>query len=312
MTVPGSLRISRLITRLGFRTGDLVTARVKSILSDGRYRLVLNKHTLIARSNLVFREGQVIRARFARERDGVYLRLLASRPELMNKSLAGTSTGTMLSAALIRAGLPLPEEAEGARRTALLRRTRGIRKRMARLYAELLAKGADPRAEFLEMISQSFSEGGSRRQGRWSIPPGSNQISDEFRNSDIDVDHLLNLLAYDRRGDNGWFFVRMKKILGNSEIRMMWKIRRGINPALALSIQDGKRNFEFLMEGLEKTRMAVFSDSEAKIDTKIWNSFRETLASLGIEVDETVLTMRDSDGFTPDNLSPAGAVWSED
>jgi len=308
MKVPGSLRISRLITRLGFRTGDFVTARIKSVLSDGRYRLILNKHTVIARSNLVFREGQIIRARFASGRGGIYLHLLESRPELTNKSLAGASTGAILSAALIRAGLPLPEEIEGTRRTALLRRTRGIRKRMARLYAELLAKGADPKADFLEMVSKSFSEGGKRRKGRWPTPPGSSQISDEFRNTDIDIDHLLSLLACGSRGDGGWFFVRLKKILGDSEIRMMWKIRKGINPALALTIQDGKRNFEFLMEGLEKTRMAVFSDSETEIDTKIWHSFRETLASWGIEVDDTILTLHDSDGFTPDNLPPAGSL----
>jgi len=308
MALTGSSRVSRLVTRLGFRTGDLVNARIKTVLSDGRYRLILNRHTVIARSNLVFREGQRIRARFARKGDGIYLHLLESRPGLTQKSLAGASIETMLSTALIRAGLPLPEEIEGGRRAALLRRTRGMRRRMARLYAELLAKGADPKAGFLEMVNQLFSEGGRRRQGRWSAPPGGNQLSNEFCNLDIDIDPLFNLLAYDSRGDGGWIFVRLKKLLGDNEIRMMWKIRRGIDPALALTIQDGKRNFEFLIEGLEKTRMAVFSDSKARIDPKIWNAFRETLSSLGIEVDDTVLTLDDSDGFTPGNPALTGSL----
>jgi len=308
MAVSGSLKVSRLFMRLGFRSGDLVTARVKSILPGGRYRLILNRHTVIARSNLVFEEGQRIRARFVRNSSGIYLHLLESKPGLMYRGFAGASAGTMLSAALIRAGLPLPGEIEGARRAALLERTRGARKKMARLYAELLAKGADPNAEFLEMLNRSFSEGGNKRQGRWSTPPGGSQLSDEFRNSDIDNDPLLNLLAYDCRGNDGWSFIRLKKILGNREIRMMWKIRKGIDPALALTIQDGKRIFEFLMEGLEKTRMTVFSDSREEINLETWNSFRESLALLNIEVDDDILAPRDSDGFTPGNLGFAGSM----
>jgi len=295
----GRLELLKVTTRFGFRTGDLVTARIKSVLPNGRYRLILDGRTVIARSNIAFKEGQKIHARFARREDGIYLHLLEPKPYLPNSNIAGRSAGAMLSAALIRAGLPLPGEIEGARRAALLKRTKGIGKRMARLYAELLAKGADPKADFLEMIDRSFSEGGKRRQGKWLVPLKGQQLSEEFRNSDIGLDPLFNLLAYDSRGNAGWKFVRLKKMLGDREIRMMWKIRGGIDPALALTIQDGERNFEFLMEGLEKTRMSVFSDSEAGIDSKIWNSFRKTLASLGIEVDDTVLELSKSDGFTP-------------
>jgi len=308
MTVPGSLKVSRLITKLGFQNGDLVTARVKSILPNGRYRLILNRHTVIARSNLVFEEGQRIRARFVRGSRGIYLHLLESKPELVYRGFTNASAGTMLSAALIRAGLPLPGEIEGARRAALLERTRGARKRMARLYAELLAKGADPNAKFLEMLNRSFSEGGNKRQGRWSTPPEGSQLSDELRNSDIDDDPLLNLLTYDSRKNGGWSFVRLKKFLGDREIRMMWKIRRGIDPALALTIQDGKRIFEFLMEGFNKIRMTVFSDSREEIKLGTWYSFRETLASLDIEVDDSILALSESDGFTPENFTLAGSL----
>lgn len=308
MTVSGNLKVSSLFTRLDLQTGDIVTARIKSILSNGKYRLILNKHTVIARSNLVFKEGEQIRARFARGRDGIYLHLLESKPEITHPNFAGRSAGTMLSAALIRAGLPFPDDIEGARRAALLKRTKGMRRRIARLYAELLAKGADPNAGFLEMINKAFSEGGNRRQGRWFTPPKSKQLSTEFRSTDIDIDPLLNLLAYDSRGNNGWRFIRLKKIFGDREIRMMWKIRKGIDPALALTIQDGKRNFEFLVEGLEETRMTVFSDSRAEIDPRIWNSFRKSLASLGIKVDDAILMLRDSDGFTPENFALADSL----
>ncbi len=308
MTVPLSSKVSSLSARLGFKTGQLVTARIKSVLPDGKYRLILNKHSVIARSNLVFREGEQIRARFIRGSNGIYLHLLESRPELARPGFSGESAGAMLSAALIRAGLPLPDDIEGARRMALLKRTKGIGKRMARLYAELLAKGTDPNANFLEMIDQAFSEGGNRRQGRWSAPPESSQLSAEFCSADIDIDPLLNLLAYDSREKDGWNFVRLKKNFGDCEIRMMWKIRKGIDPAIALTIQDGKRNFEFLMEGLEKTRMAVFSDSRAEIDIGIWNSFCESLASLGIKVDDAILELHNSDGFTPENPALAGSL----
>jgi len=310
MTLPisGSFKVSSLIAKLGLQTGDLVTARVKSVLPDGRYRLILNKHAVIARSELVFKENQQIHARFARGKNGIYLHLLESRPLPARPDLAGGSAGTMFSAALIRAGLPLPDEIEGARRAALLRRAKGMRKRMARLYAELLAKGADPNAGFLEMVNQAFSKGGNGWRGRWPTPPKGRELSDEFRNADIDNDPLLDLLAYDSRGNNGWRFIRLKKILGDREIRMMWKIRKGLDPALALAIHDGKRNFEFLMEGLERTRMAVFSDSGTEINFRIWNSFRESLATLGIEVDNAILTLRDSDGFTPEEPVLAGSL----
>ena len=123
--VRGNFQITNIIAGDKLRSGDFINARVKSVLPNGRFLLNWNGRVLTAK-----------RARVERRSGGFFLHLVDSKktaPPILNSQ---TATRTLLSAALLRAGLPLPNEAEAARRVALLNRTKGHRVRQARLCVD--------------------------------------------------------------------------------------------------------------------------------------------------------------------------------
>ena len=298
--VRGNFQLFNIVAGDKLRSGDVISVRIQTILPDGRFRLLWNGRTLTARSHLNFHPGQIIRARVERNSGGFFLHLLDSKFKTPHAASPQASTGTLLSAALLRAGLSLPGNSEAVRRAALLTRTKGSRVRMARLYAELLSKGSDPTADFLESVDTAFSgEGRDHRSGSWPQPPESEELKGELTEEGDDPDSLINLLNNVSGHRDNWMFRRLVRRLGEDEIRMVWKIRRGMDPALALTVYDGSHTFEFLMEGLDKTRLSVYVDDDTEIDEKLWNSFCESLALMNVKVDDTILSITKSDGFTP-------------
>ncbi|GEM_PF-678906 len=290
-----------------FRPGDVVSARIKAVLPNGRFRLHCNGRILTAKSSLSFRTGELIRGRVEQTDRGIFLHLLAGDSKGIRDSSSLEMPKTMLFAALLRAGLPFSGDAETQRRVALLNRTRGSQRRVARLYAELLAKGSDPGAAFLETVDRMLSDGGDGRGSkRWPSSPGSEELQGEFCGDSAEdsemvdkSDTLLTLISNVPGKNDTWMFKRLIRQLGEGKLRIVWKIRHGMNPALALTVYDGERTFEFLLEGLEQTRMAVYAGGEVDIDEKRWNVFRETLALMNVNVDDTLLPISRSDGFTP-------------
>jgi len=304
--VNGNFHLLNISSGDKLRPGDIVSARVKAVLPGGRFQLYCKGRLLTAKSSLAFHSGQIIRARVEQNGKELQLHLLNSRSKLNQKIFQRESIESLLPAALLRAGLSLTGEGETRRRAALLSRTRGSRLRMTRLYAEILAKGADPGAAFLESLDSLFSGGsGGRKSRSWQSLPdpaelreelcgdssGENEVSDE-------KDTLLNLLNAVPGKKNNWMFKRLTRTFADSDYRMVWKIRRGMDPALALTVYDGERTFEFLLEGLEKPHMTVYVDDDTQIEEKKWNSFRQTLALMNFAVDDTLLPISSSDGFT--------------
>jgi len=287
------------------RSGELITVRIKDILPDGRVRLHWNGRILTARSHLNLKPGQLIRASVERTPRGVFLHV--TKTASVRRSQAPSfARQTMLRAALFRAGLSSPDEGEVARKIALLSRTKGRTLRVSRTYAELLAKGADPTAGFLESLDLLFSdhEGDTRQGGQQKHKDWLDMLNPELlakqmmddAGEEVPLWQLLN----PRPGKTGqWVFARNSRQLGGENVRMVWKIRRGINPALALTVYDGDRTLEFLLEGLDRTRLSVHSDSIEKVDKTIWRKFRERLALMNIDVDATISSIDESDGFTP-------------
>ncbi len=305
--VRGNLQLTNIIAGDKLRPGDLISARVRDVLPDGRYRLVWNGRILTAKSHLTLQTGQFLRARVEGKPGGLLLHLLNTNSKTSETPMPQASIKTLLSAALLRAGLSLPEDVETVRRAALLNRTKGRRVRMARLYAELLSKGADPTADFLESVEAALSgngkyrngEGRNKGRGNWQSPPGPEELADELAAESPDPEPLINLLNKIPAEGDRWFFRHLMRKLNEEDIQLTWKIRKGLNPALALTLKDGARTFEFLLEGLDKTRLSVFADEEVEIDQKQWDSFRKNLTLMNIEVDDTILSIGESDGFTP-------------
>ncbi len=303
MPVPVSEKFHLININTGdkLRPGDVVSARIKAVLPNGRFRLYCNGRILTAKSSLAFQTGELIRGRIEQNDRGLYLHLLSGSSKSIREPSSLEIPKIMLFAALLRAGLPLSGDAETLRRTALLNRTRGSQRRVARLYAELLAKGSDPGAAFLESVDRMLSGGGGDERGskKWPSTPGGEELQEELcGDTDDKSDRLLNLISNVPGKNDTWMFKRLIRRLGDEEVRMVWKIRRGLNPALALTVYDGKRTFEFLMEGLEQTHMSVYADDGTEIDEKRWEKFRETLALMNVDVDDTLLPISRSDGFT--------------
>ncbi|RKX76580.1 MAG: hypothetical protein DRP49_03155 [Spirochaetes bacterium] len=309
MPVPVSEKFHLININTGdrLRPGDVVSARIKAVLPNGRFRLYCNGRILTAKSSLTFRAGDLIRGRVEQTDRGLFLHLLTGGSKGNRDPSSLEMPRIMLFAALMRAGLPFSGDAEAQRRVALLNRTRGSQRRVARLYAELLAKGSDPGAAFLESVDGMLSGGGDGQGSkRWPSSPDSEELQGELCGDSAEdsetadkSDTLLTLISNVPGKNDTWMFKRLIRQLGEGELRMVWKIRHGINPALALTVYDGERTFEFLMEGLEKTQMAVYAGDGVDIDEKKWNIFRETLALMNVDVDDTLLPIGRSDGFTP-------------
>jgi len=302
--VSGNFHIIDINTGDALRSGDFVSARIRAVLPNGRFILYCKGRQFTASSPLSFSPGEVIRARVEQSGKGIILHLIHSGSAGKRGIPSLNPPETLLTASLIRAGLSLTGEAETLRRTSLLERTRGSRLRMARLYAELLSKGADPSAGFLESIERIFSgDAGGRGAGKWPTPPEPDklkaELTEEKPENTGDKDLLINLLNSVQGKKDKWMFRKIAGKLGDGEVSLMWKIRSGLNPALALTVHDGSRIFEFLMEGLENTRMAVYTGNKAEVSEKEWDSFRRRLALLKIDVDDTILPLDRSDGFSP-------------
>ena len=305
--VHGTFHLVNTLPGDKLRPGDIVSGKITAVLPNGRFNLYCNGRTLTAKSSLLFQTGDLLKARVVQNSTGLYLHLLGSSLKSTPADPSSVTPGALLSAALLRAGLSLPDEAEGLRRAALLNRTGGSRVRMARLYAEMLAKGTDPGAAFLETLDRMFSQSplsGSMR--RWVSTPDHKELQEELCDTDAgssetsDSDStLLNLLGSVSGKNHTWMFKKLLRRLGDGELRMTWKIRSGMNPALALTVYDGDRTFEFLMEGLENTQMSVYSDDADAINEEQWITFRKRLALMNVDVGDTILPISTSDGFTP-------------
>lgn len=295
------------------RPGKTVSVRVKDILPGGKVSLVVHNKLIIAKSHLFFRPGQVFTARVEHSGNALRLRLLegtgmnayGTPPDTGGPLSEHFGTRTLLFSAILRAGLPLPDGTEAARRSALLERTRGRKLLMARLYAEIVSKGADPGADFLEAVSDTLEGRGGRRNGHggesrreWPQPPSPKELSSEVVKEEGGGEPLLDLLSNVDGHDGRWTFRRMERRLDGREMDLTWKIRRGKDPALALTIKDGKRLFEFLLSGKDKPRMACYVGDDVEIDETVWDRFKERLALLNFIVSDTLQPIEESDGFT--------------
>jgi len=291
------------------RPGAVVSARVVDDLGGGRYRLLWDGRSLKARSALRLKPGMLIRARVIEEGSSIRLRLIAQDLASTDRSAAGTppSPSTLLDAALLRAGLPLPADVERTRLAALLGRTAKRDARTARLYAELLSKGADPAAGFLEALDALLFEDPRRdRRGRggggyrWPNPPSGEELAEALSKDDGEPDAVWDLLSRVPGRDGRWMFRRTTIRIGSDEAGVVWKIRDGAVPAVALTVHDAGRTLEFLLEGRSPVRMSVYADPVNAVGTDAWTEFRETLSLLNISVSDTISSISESDGFTAD------------
>ena len=293
------------------RPGLVVSLRVVASSPGGRFTLLWNAKRISARSRLQFHIGQTIRARVEGENGPLRLRLLAvsgSSPGSSSPGSIAPRAQSLLFASLLRAGSGLPNESEAGRRLALLSRARGRRRLgLSRLYAELLSRGADPTADFLEAL-ESLLFGGrgrpwsskdreERRRRDWNKVPERNKMAQEW-NGENDSDPLLKLLSGVEGPSGQWIFKRLHRFYKGRDTDLILKFRRGPNPALALTVHDGERTLEFLLEGLKEVSLSVFSDNPDSIGDEEWLIFRKRLAVLNVNVNDGISPLSESDGFT--------------
>ena len=298
-----SSRIISISTGSRLRPGDVVSARISDVLTGNRFRIVLNGRTLTAESRLTLRKGQMIRARVEQSGSGTVLRLMDSGrvPARSHGRAPDASPRQILTAAFLKAALALPEEADMQRMSALLDRSRGRKLRLARLQADLVSRGADPSADFLEAVEELLSgdEGDNGRTGggrkRWPGIPAPPELSSDLQ--DETTEPLLQLLNGSPGKGRNWTYHRFERVVGDRRYLMTMKIRHGREPLLALTVRDAGRTMEFILNGLNPVRMSVFSDSETEPDAAKWTLFRQRLSLMKIHVDDTISSMEASDGF---------------
>lgn len=262
--------------RTDFRPGTVVSLRVLESHPGGRFTLLWNSERISAVSRLKLNIGEVIRARVEGKPGALRLRLLPSGAEP-----------------------PRTAEAEGL--AALFSRVRGRRRALARLYAELLTRGAQPGADFLDTLyTRLFDPLGDSRKIKprsWVGVPSGDALAEEFAPEEGD-DPLLELFGSVDGASGSWRFKRLRRRMGGRETDSILKIRRGSPPALALTVHDGERTFEFLLEGRGEMRLMVFSDNPDSVNVEEWRQFRNHLASMSVHVNDAILPIERSDGFT--------------
>ena len=302
------------------RPGKTVIVRVKDILPGGKVSLLINNRAVIAKSHLFFRPGQIFTAKIEQSGNALRLKLLEGMPPAGLSVSQGTGAApaesfgikALLLSAILRAGLPIPDGAETARLSALLNRTRGRKLLMARLYAEIVSKGADPGADFLEAVGDLLDGGGGEgknrkgeNRGEWPKPPSPRELLSEAADESEAGEPLLDLLSGVDGHDGKWTFRRMERRLDGQDLDLIWKIRKGKDPTVALTVRDGKRLFEFLLSGKENPRMDCYIGAETAVDDIAWTRFRERLALLNFIVSDTLQSIEESDGFTEGALDAA-------
>ena len=303
------------------RPGDVLSVRVGQQLPGNRYRIHWNGQILTAETHLSLKEGSVLRARVEQGNTGLSLRLLqqdAGTTSPLRTAVPSSGTDGLpeplspresLVRAFLASSLSLPPESVMRRLSALLGRTRGLRERIARLQALLYARGAEPSADFLEYLDSVLSPRDGRgdfRDGRgkrnWASPPDPESLRDEMRNLDdsgTDSGGLFSLMNQASRKDRDWLFHSSCHLMDDEELNLVWKIRRGVDGGLALAVQDGDRRMEFLLDGRNPVRMAVYAGQNSGVTPGKWNEFRDRLSLMNIAVDDTLQPMEASDGFAP-------------
>ncbi len=314
-----SIRVENQLTNIvagdKLRPGDIISARVTENLPGNRFRILWNGRTLTADSHLNLTKGQVIRAQVETGSAGVTLRLLAGSQGAASEVTGGAaslpnvlSPVQQLITSFLKASLSIPPDSDLQRMGRLLGHARGRRPRLARLQVDLLSRGSDPSADFLEALEdlldrsdrQKHGNGGGRGNRQ---PPGPEELKQMAAGEENES--LLNLINKAPGRSEDWIYHRTST--GNDENgpQLTWKIRRGHIPALALTVRDRGRAFEFLLEGINPGKMDVhYEGPESKeiaseISPEMWDAFRETLSLMNISVNDTLLPMDLSDGFTP-------------
>lgn len=269
-----------------------------------------NSRRISAFSRLKLNVGQIIRARVEGGRNALRLRLLplpSASESLKSPQSAAPSLRSILSASLLRAGSALPGETEAERRLALLSRTRGRPQAAARLYAELLTRGADPTADFLEALYSCLfgSPGDSKSKPRsWNGLPSADTLAEEFGREE-DADPLLELLGSVHGSSGSWHFKRLRRGINGRAADLILKFRRGSPAAMALTVHQGGRTFEFLLKGSRPIHLQVFCDHPDSVSEQDWKEFRDSPVLRAVHVDNVILPIEQSDGFTIGALKAA-------
>ncbi len=285
------------------RPGDIVSAKIVEILPGSRFRISLGTRTITAESHLHLTKGQVIRAAVERSGSGTILRIMDSRqgPADSGSGNSFTMTRSLLTNAFLKTAIALPGEGEIQRMSALLHRSKGSKVRLARLQADLVARGADPSADFLEALEELLggededNDSGRSPGRRWPEVPDPDELKDELQNEE--QEDLLRLINSSPSRGESWWYQRFSRDLDGRKLSMTWKIRKGGKPGMALTVKDSGRTFEFSLVGRNPVRMTVFSDSGEKIGAEKWTSFRKSLSLKNIHVDDTIFPIEASDGF---------------
>ncbi len=173
-----------------FRSGDVVSVRVAEVFTGNRFRIQLGGQSMTARSTLPLRAGQLIRVHIEKSAGAVTLRILQSDlfPSASNNS--PLTPAEALVRAFIDASLALPPDVTLSRMRALLSRTKGNAARMARLYVDLVSRGAEPSADFIEAVDGLLhgNEDGEENSGNKQGPYSGDNADESSQNTPKDPD----------------------------------------------------------------------------------------------------------------------------
>jgi len=298
--------------------GSVIRAEVLSG-SSGKVKLLWNSGIIKAESSVELKTGEIIDFKVFSEDGKIVLKPFSGE---INKNQLNTFPGfyakilpehLKFAESLFAAGLPLPHEEEFFRRYALLKRAEGNTRRLSRLYAELLSKGLDPSADFLEHVYSLLENGNRGTSGKHL----SADIQDFFQPENLKYifqekgqseENPILLLLSAVNGKNGrWIFKRENIKIKERTFSLVWKIRADSpEKDLSLTISDNGRIFEFILSGTGKIKMNVYISDNIYIEEDSWKAFRERMYLINVDVSDKLSPLNEGNGFSAVPETEAG------
>lgn len=323
--IPGSLPLSISIDarpELRLQPGDVVSVKIIRRLAGNKWAVGIRGRVIPVYSKLDLEAGLSLRALVSREGKGIVLRIGVKGEQpllqtLVKNGLHPDPVNAQIAMSLLQSGVAVSEKVVlQARR--LLKRLNLEPKRFARLVAMVLAKKIDLSSAGIDTLIDLLSYGGrnneKHRYKRRKMPRQAHRLSQDVKTSICErrgEDNTLQLFNHLKGTGGNWVIIpydyagdRRQHLSGT--IRLHYPFPDKPDRMVISVQQEGKVAWSFfLMAGGKgsssgNSQLTVFCSEEGSIHLfqREMARLRSKLQNLGVEIDDTILTDNDFDGFS--------------
>ncbi len=330
--IPDSLPLTISIDarpELRLQPGDFVSVKIIRRLAGNKWSVGIRGRVISVYSELDLEAGAALRALVSREGKGFVLRIgVKGEPPLLQTlvkyGLHPDPVNAQIVMALLQSGVAVKEKVVLHIRR-LLKRLNLEPKRFARLVAMVLSKKIDLSSAGIDTLMDLLSYGdrnnGKHRYKRRKMPRQAHRLSQDVKTGICErhggdntlqlFNHLKGvggnwiIIPYDYAGDHGQHLsgtIRLHYPFPGKPDRMVMSVQQEGRAAWSFVLMSGPKG-----SSSGSSQLSVFCNEEESIPLfqREMAGLRSKLQNLGVEIDDTILTDDDFDGFSlPCSESP--------